>query len=43
MGYMRGGTILRIDLESGRIVKDATTDYAKAWPTSLVVGKNSVY
>ena len=31
MGYMRGGTILRIDLESGKIVKEATTDYAKDW------------
>ena len=31
MGYMRGGTILRIDLDSGKVVKEATTDYAKHW------------
>ena len=31
MGYMRGGTILRIDLDSGKIVKEETTGYAKHW------------
>ena len=31
MGYMRGGTILRVDLDSAKFVKEATTDYAKDW------------
>jgi aldehyde:ferredoxin oxidoreductase len=31
MGYLRGGTILRIDLSSGTIVKEPSADYAKLW------------
>jgi aldehyde:ferredoxin oxidoreductase len=31
MGYLRGGTILRIDLSSGTIVKEPSADYAKPW------------
>ena len=31
MGYMRGGTILRIDLSSGTIVKEPTAEYVKLW------------
>ncbi len=31
MGYMRGGTILRIDLSSGKIVKEPTAGYEKLW------------
>jgi aldehyde:ferredoxin oxidoreductase len=31
MGYMRGGTILRIDLDSGMIVKEPTAEYEKLW------------
>jgi len=31
MGYLRGGTILRIDLGSGTIVKEPTAEYEKLW------------
>ena len=31
MGYMRGGTILRIDLGSGAVVKEPTANYEKLW------------
>ena len=31
MGYMRGGTILRIDLNSGSIDREPTADYEKLW------------
>jgi hypothetical protein len=35
MGYMRGGTILRIDLDSGMIVKEPTAEYEKL-PESFI-------
>ena len=31
MGYMRGGTILRIDLNSGKMVNEPTANYEKRW------------
>ncbi len=31
MGYMRGSNILRIDLGSGKIVKEPTANYEKLW------------
>jgi aldehyde:ferredoxin oxidoreductase len=31
MGYMRGGNILRVDLGSGKIVKEPTANYEKLW------------
>ena len=31
MGYMNGGTILRVDLTSGKITKEPTSRYEKLW------------
>ncbi len=31
MGYMRGGTILRIDLSSGSVVREPTANYERLW------------
>ncbi|MDJ0986567.1 MAG: aldehyde ferredoxin oxidoreductase N-terminal domain-containing protein [Desulfobacterales bacterium] len=31
MGYMRGGTILRIDLSSGSIAREPTAEYERLW------------
>ncbi len=31
MGYMRGGTILRIDLSSGSVVREPTAEYERLW------------